>query len=84
MTEQTAETPVEEMSFEDALAELETVVQRLEAGQVPLEESIALYERGDRLKRHCEAKLRDAELKVEKIVAGGAGGVAGTEPVSTE
>jgi len=84
MTEQTAETPVEEMSFEDALAELESVVQRLEAGQVPLEESIALYERGDRLKRHCEAKLRDAELKVEKIVAGGAGGVAGTEPVSTE
>jgi len=66
-----AETPVDKMSFEEALAALETVVGELESGEVPLEKSIALYERGAALRQHCEAKLRDAELKVEKIVARG-------------
>ena len=74
------EKPVEEMSFEEALAAFEQVVGALESGQVPLEESIALYERGAKLRAHCEARLREAELKVEKIVAGPDGAASGTEP----
>ena len=78
------EKPIGKLSFEEALSALEQVVSQLEGGQVPLEQSIALYERGDALKKHCEAKLGEAELKVEKIVAGGDGGAAGTVPFSTE
>lgn len=70
------EKPIAEMSFEEALAALETVVGQLEGGQVPLEESISLYERGDALKKHCEARLKEAELKVQKIV-----GTENGEPV---
>lgn len=55
------------LSFEAAMAELEEVVRKLESGQVALEESIALYERGAALKAHCDAKLRAAEEKVEMI-----------------
>lgn len=62
------QTPIETMSFEAALAELESIVQQLESGDVELEKSIAIYERGAALKAHCEKKLREAELKVEKIV----------------
>ncbi len=58
------------LSFEEALAELEKIVQRLEAGDVPLEDSIRIYERGAALKAHCEAKLKAAQLKVEQIVVG--------------
>ena len=58
------------MSFEDALRELEQIVHKLEAGDVPLEDSIRIYERGAALKAHCETKLKEAELKVEKIVLG--------------
>ncbi len=58
---------VEKLSFEDALEELETIVRKLEAGEAPLEESISAYERGTALKRHCEDKLRDAQVKIEKI-----------------
>lgn len=76
-----SETPIGKMSFEDALAELEGIVRQLEQGEVPLEQSIALYERGDALRKHCEAKLREAELKVEKIVADAEGKAAGTEPM---
>ncbi|MBK0401268.1 exodeoxyribonuclease VII small subunit [Limibaculum sp. M0105] len=76
-----SEPKIAEMSFEDALKELERVVQSLEGGQVPLDESIALYERGEALRAHCEGKLRDAELKVEKIVASASGDQAsGTAP----
>jgi exodeoxyribonuclease VII small subunit len=74
--------PIDRMSFEEALAALEQVVSQLEGGQVPLEQSIALYERGDALKKHCEAKLGEAELKVEKIVAAGDGGATGA-PAAT-
>jgi exodeoxyribonuclease VII small subunit len=66
------ETPapsIDALSFEDALRELEQVVDALEGGNVPLDRSIALYERGEALRQHCERKLKDAELKVEKIVA---------------
>ena len=67
------------MSFEDALRELEQIVQKLEGGDVPLDDSIRIYERGAALKAHCEARLREAELKVEKIVLG-ADGPKGLEP----
>jgi exodeoxyribonuclease VII small subunit len=56
------------LSFEQALAQLEQIVQRLEKGQVDLEDSIEIYERGSKLKAHCEAKLKDAEARIEKIV----------------
>ena len=72
--------PVDKMSFEEALAELEGIVHQLEAGDVELEKSIAIYERGAALKAHCEARLKSAELKVEQIVQGASG--ATTEPVS--
>ena len=84
MTDKPAEIPIEKMSFEEALAALEHVVSQLEGGQVPLEQSIALYERGDALKKRCEAKLSEAELKVEKIVADSGGKASGTEPFNTE
>jgi exodeoxyribonuclease VII small subunit len=67
------------LSFEEALHELEGIVQQLERGQVKLDEAIASYERGALLKRHCEAKLAEAKAKVDKIVIG-AGGAVGTEP----
>lgn len=59
--------PVEELSFEAALGELETIVRGLEQGDTALEDSIAAYERGVALKTHCEAKLREAQTKIEKI-----------------
>ena len=58
------------MSFEVALQELEAIVKRLEAGNVKLDEAIAAYEKGALLKRHCEAKLREAQARVDKIVIG--------------
>lgn len=64
---------IETMSFEDALRELEQIVHRLEAGDVPLEDSIRIYERGAALKAHCEKRLKEAELKVEKVVLGADG-----------
>lgn len=64
------------LSFEKALAELEEIVRKLESGAAELEESIALYERGATLKAHCEAKLKSAQEKIEKIVVDGAGAVA--------
>jgi exodeoxyribonuclease VII small subunit len=62
--------PPAAMSFEQALAELEKIVAQMERGDVALEDSIALYQRGAALKAHCEAKLKDAQLKVEQIVLG--------------
>jgi len=62
--------PVSKLSFEEALAELETIVRKLEQGDVELEQSIAIYERGAELKKHCDARLKAAELKVEQIVQG--------------
>ena len=63
------EKPIASMSFEAAMAALELVVSQLEKGEVPLEQSIALYERGAALKAHCAGKLKDAEEKVELIRA---------------
>jgi len=69
------------MSFEQAMAELETVVGQLERGDVPLEESIKLYERGAALKKRCEDKLKDAEEKVAAITLDGNGNPTGTKAV---
>ena len=71
------------LSFEDALAELEGIVRRLETGNAKLDEAIAAYERGALLKRHCEAKLREAQARVEKIVVS-ADGTVSAEPQSLE
>jgi len=66
------------LSFEASLRELETIVARLEQGEVELEDSIALYERGQTLKAHCEAKLKAAEGRLEKIVLGANGAESAT------
>lgn len=73
------DTPIKTMSFEDALLELETIVERMERGDAPLEESLNIYKRGAALKAHCEKKLKDAQLKVEKIILGHDGNPS-TEP----
>lgn len=73
--------PVSEMSFEAAMQELEQVVGKLERGDVALEESITLYERGAELKKRCEAKLKEAEEKVAAITLDGEGAPKGTTPV---
>ena len=72
------------MSFEAALAELEGIVEKLESGDVALEESIRIYERGDALRAHCDRLLRQAEEKVEKITVGASGQAAGTSPLDIE
>ena len=74
---------IETLSFEKALAELERIVQQLESGEVELEKSIQIYERGAALRAHCEGKLKTAELKVEKIVRGEDGQPA-TEPAGLD
>lgn len=69
------------LSFEKALGELEQIVQKLEGGNVPLEDSIAIYERGEALKKRCEALLRDAETRVQKITLAADGSPAGATPL---
>lgn len=75
------DTPVAEMSFEEAMAALETVLGQLERGDVALDESIALYERGAALKKRCEEKLKEAEEKVAAITLDADGAPTGTKPV---
>jgi exodeoxyribonuclease VII small subunit len=72
---------IKDMSFERALKELESIVTRLEKGDVELEESIAIYERGEVLKEHCDRLLRQAEAKVEKLTFAADGSPKGTEPL---
>ena len=67
MADKGAPPEIAAMSFEAALAELEQIVRQLEEGKASLDEAIAAYERGAALKQHCEAKLRDAQAKVDKI-----------------
>ena len=76
--------PLAEMSFEDALRALEQVVRRLESGDATLDESIALYERGEALRGHCQARLDAAQARIEKIVAGADGKPTGTVPFDAE
>jgi exodeoxyribonuclease VII small subunit len=75
-----SETPVSEMTFEDAMRELEAVVDQLERGDVALDASIALYERGAALKKRCEDELKRAEEKVAAITLDADGNPAGTKP----
>jgi exodeoxyribonuclease VII small subunit len=77
----TAPASIEKKSFEAALRELEDIVSRLERGEVDLEDSITLYERGNALKAHCEQKLKGAEARLEKIVLGPDGQPKNTEKV---
>ena len=72
------------LPFEKALAELETIVGQLEKGSVSLEDSIAIYERGEALKRHCEGLLRRAELRIEKITLDADGRPTGITPLDVE
>jgi len=72
--------PLAELSFEDALKQLEAIVRQLESGEVPLNESIALYAKGDALRRQCEERLKAAQLLIEKISVGPDGMPRGTEP----
>ena len=75
---------IKDMSFEKALKELESIVGRLERGDVELEESISIYERGEALKDHCDRLLKQAEAKVEKITLNPAGEATGTEPFTAQ
>jgi exodeoxyribonuclease VII small subunit len=72
------------MSFEQALQQLETIVGDLEKGDVPLDKSIEIYERGEALKRHCEKLLKAAENRIEKIRLDRAGKPEGTEPLDPD
>jgi len=78
---ETNNSDVQKLTFERAIEELESIVKRLEEGKVPLEESVAIYERGEVLKRRCEDLLRQAEARVEKITLDAAGKPAGTGPL---
>jgi exodeoxyribonuclease VII small subunit len=75
---------VKAMPFERAIEELESIVKRLEEGKVPLEESVAIYERGEALKSRCEDLLRQAEARVEKITLDASGKPAGSEPLDVD
>ena len=75
---------VANLSFEVALKQLEEIVTRLERGDVPLEESIAIYERGEALKKHCETLLKRAEARIEKITIGPDGQASGTVPLDVD
>ena len=75
------DTPISEMTFEQAMSELERIVTQLERGDVPLEDSISLYEKGAELKKRCENKLKEAEQKVAAITLDEDGSVTGTKPL---
>ena len=71
---------VSKLSFETALARLEEIVRTLEKGEAPLDQSIALYQEGDKLRRQCEARLKDAQARIEQIAFGSDGKPAGLKP----
>ena len=80
----TAETDVSQLSFEAALARLEEIVRTLEKGEAPLDKSIELYQEGDRLRRHCEARLKDAQARIEQIAFGSDGAPKGLKPFDAD
>ena len=84
MAKDTKKHDIGAMSFEMAMAELEQIVAKLEKGDVELEESIAIYERGEALRTHCDALLKKAEAKVDKITLDSDGKPAGTEPLDVD
>ncbi|GJD58474.1 exodeoxyribonuclease VII small subunit [Methylobacterium dankookense] len=73
-----------DLPFEKALEQLEEIVRRLERGDVPLDESVAIYERGEMLKRHCEHLLKRAEARIQRITLGPDGRAEGTAPLDVE
>jgi exodeoxyribonuclease VII small subunit len=75
---------IPQMNFETALRELEGIVAKLEGGKIDLEESILIYERGERLKAHCEKMLKDAEARIQKITLRADGTPSGTEPLKVD
>lgn len=79
-----AASPIEGMNFEEALRALEEVVRKLESGEVPLDDSITLYERGEALRKHCQARLDAAQARIERIVASPDGQATGTQPFDAE
>jgi exodeoxyribonuclease VII small subunit len=83
MAEPTESADIVAMSFEEALAELEQIVRRLEGGQVKLDEAIFSYERGAQLKQHCERKLNEAQQRVDRIVIGPDGAIS-AEPAKLD
>ena len=83
MAEDTIPADIAKLGFEEALAELEKIVHRLEKGEGKLDDAIKAYERGAKLKLHCEAKLKEAQTRVDKIVLGSAGEVD-VEPVDAD
>jgi len=78
------QTTIDKMSFEDAMSELETIVRNLESGNTKLDDSIKSYERGAALKKHCETRLKDARLKIEKITLDTDGKPTGLESFDPE
>jgi len=84
MMAENTHTDVQKLTFERAIEELESIVKRLEEGKVPLEESVAIYERGEVLKHRCEELLRQAEARVEKITLDASGKPTGTEPLDVK
>lgn len=76
-------TPLESLSFEESLQELETIVRRLEEGKTHLEDAIKAYERGAALRAHCEKKLQNARLRIDQIVVG-ENGTLTTQPTTLE
>ena len=83
MVDQGVPPDIAAMNFEDALAELELIVRRLEGGQIKLDEAIMSYERGAQLKQHCERKLNEAQQRVDRIVIGPEGAM-GVEPAKLD
>ena len=81
---ETSQSDVSTLPFERAIEELESIVKRLEEGKVPLEESVAIYERGEALKSRCEDLLRQAEARVEKITLDATGKPTGSEPLDLD
>ena len=79
-----AEQNIADLSFEQALAELESIVETMEAGKVDLKSSIATYERGEKLKKHCESLLKEAEARIEKITLDASGSPTGTQPLDVD
>ncbi|MCF8477256.1 MAG: exodeoxyribonuclease VII small subunit [Pseudolabrys sp.] len=77
-------TDIKKLPFERAIEELESIVKRLEEGKVPLEESVAIYERGEVLKKRCEELLRQAEARVEKITLDASGKPSGSAPLDVD
>jgi exodeoxyribonuclease VII small subunit len=78
------QTELEQLSFEDALRRLEAIVQQLERGDVPLDQSIDLYAQGDQLRAQCQARLEAAQARIDQIVTGQDGAATGTKPFETD